>query len=351
MSDLRLLTASRLKTARACQELHHLEYELGYRPVQEEDTLRFGTLVHRGLEAWWLAKKDGLPIKEQLDAAIKATVGEADPYDRARAQALLTGYHFRWKDEPYEVLGVEARFETELINPTTNAPSRTWRLAGRIDAIVKDPRDGRLLIVEHKTSSEDVSPGSSYWKRLKMDGQVSVYFEGARALGFDVAACCYDVVLKPAQRPSQIPLVDEDDVKIVLDQQGQRVRTKDGKKWRQTGDTEAGYVLQTRDEAPEEFLERLMTLIAEEPNRFYARGDVVRLEKEMNDALWDIWQIGQQLRESKLAGRHPRNPDACVRWGRPCPFFDVCSGEASLEDTTRFRRIEKVNPELAGEAA
>jgi len=347
---MELLTTSRMKAARLCQRYHHLRYELGYRPVETDDVLRFGTLVHAGLEAWFLAKMNG--GTDPLGAALAALQGEADPYDRVRAEALLTGYHYRWQEEAYKVVGVEVQFEAKLINPGTGAASRTWTLGGKIDAIVEDLRDGRILLVEHKTSAEDITPGSSYWRRLRMDGQVSTYFAGARqALGLDVAGCLYDVVAKPGIRPSAVPLLDEEGVKIVLNAQGERVRTKDGKKWRQTGDTAEGFVLQSRPETPEEFRARLVEAIAADPDRYYSRGEVVRLDSEMDEAAFDAWQLAQQIRESQLAQRNPRNPDACIRFGKPCAFFEVCSGAASLEDPALFTRSAHVHPELAGAEA
>jgi len=342
---VKLLTESRMKDARACQRLHHLKYDLGYRPVREDDVLRFGSLVHRGEEAWWLHQNGG---EDPLEAALQAMAGEADPFERAKAEVMMVGYDARWRGEPYEVIAVEAKFEAPLINPATGAPSRTWRLAGKLDVLVRDLRDRLRKLVEHKTSSEDVRPGSEYWRRLRMDGQVSTYFDGAGALGSgDVVACIYDVLSKPALRPSQVPLVGEAGVKIVLDAGGGRVRTKDGKKWRETGDAAQGYVLQTRDETPEEFRARLTEAVAADPDRYFARGEVVRLEKELDEARFDRWQLGQQIREAEVAGRFPRNPDACVRYGRTCPYFPICTGEASLDDPTMFRRVEDVHPELA----
>lgn len=342
---MELLTTSRMKAARLCQRYHHLRYELGYRPVETDDVLRFGTLIHAGLEAWFLAKMNG--AADPLADALAALQGEADEFDRVRAEELIRGYHFRWQEEPLRVVGVEVEFSTKMVNPATGAASRTWTLGGKIDAIVEDLRTGRMLLVEHKTSSEDITPGSSYWKRLRMDGQVSVYFAGARqALGIDVTGCIYDVIAKPGIRPGSVPLLDEDGIKIVLDAKGERVRTKDGKKWRESASAADGFVLQTRPETPEEFRARLIEAIASDPDRYYSRGEVVRLDAEMDEALFDIWQTGQQIREAQLAGRNPRNPDACIRYGKPCPFFEVCSGAASLEDPSLFTRSANVHPEL-----
>jgi hypothetical protein len=345
---LPILSASRAKDARACKRLHQTKYLLGFRPAVEDEVLRFGSLIHGGLEAWWDAAHGGA---DRLEAALSfLDAGPTDAFDRARAEAMLRGYDARWGDEQLRVVGVEVEFRAPLRNPQTNAVSRTWQLGGKIDAIV-ELADGRVMLVEHKTSSEDVSPGSEYWKRLRMDGQVSVYFEGARALGIRAEGMIYDVLKKPGLRPSQIPLVDDEGVKIVVDASGARVRTKDGKKWRQTGDSELGYVVQTRAETADEYLKRLLQANAEDPNAFFARGDVVRLEAEMDEALFDLWSLARELRDGELANRHPRNPDACVRYGRTCPFFGVCAGEASLDDANLFRRSENVHPELATASA
>lgn len=326
---MKLITSSRLKDARACQRLHHLQYELGIRPAEDAEVLRFGTLVHAGLEAWWRATGD------RLDAALRAmrspalgSSGEIDLFALARAEALLVGYDTRWKDAPYEVLAVEVPFEAELRNPTTGRVSQTWRIAGKLDGVVRDLRDGRVLVLEHKTASGDVSPGSEYWRRLRMDGQVSIYFEGAKALGHDVAGCLYDVVAKPAQKPLRATPPEERRLK------------RDGTPYAN---------VRLEDETPAEFQARVLDALAEEPNRFFVRGEVTRLDEEMAEHLYDVWQTAQAIRESELSGRHPRNPDACVRYGRTCPFFDACTGVASLEDPLRFRHTNSVHPELSAQ--
>jgi hypothetical protein len=324
---LPLMTSSRLKDARACQRLHQLRYELGYRPAEEAAALRFGTLCHDGLKAWWEAPTERLAAAlNAIRTAVFEAEGEPDLFALARAESMLIGYDTRWKDEPYEVLAVEQPFETELRNPVTGRASQTWRLAGKIDAVVRDLRDGRILVVEHKTAAGDISPGSEYWRRLRMDGQVSVYFEGARSLGYDVAGCLYDVLGKPAQKPLMATPPEERRLK------------KDGTPYAN---------VRLADETPAEFHARVLDALAEGPNRFFVRGEVTRLNDEMAEHLYDIWQTAQGIRENELSGRHPRNPDACVRYGRTCPFFDACTGVASLDDPQRFRRIESVHPELS----
>ena len=251
----------------------------------------------------------------------------ADPFELARATAMLTGYHYRWDADMdrYEVLAVEKEFTAPLVNPLTRAASRTWRIGGKLDAVVAERATGRQLIVEHKSASGEVGPGSEYWRRLRIDGQVSLYFDGAKALGYDPQGCLYDVLSKPGQRPLRATPEES------------RKYTKDGRLYAAQRD---------RDETPDEYLARIIDAIAADPNGFYQRGEVVRMERELSEAQHDIWQIGKQVRESDLAGRWPRNPDACVRYGQTCSFFDVCTGEASLDDENRFRRSYEVHPEL-----
>lgn len=321
-----LLTESRLKCARACPRLHRIKYVLGYRPRQDADNLRFGTLIHKMLEAWWL-----MPPEMRLAAAFDAIPEGTDPVDRVRAEEMLRGYDARWSLDAanYEVLAVEAQFDTELRNPTTGRASRTFRLGGKVDVIVRDLRDGRTLIVEHKTSSEQIGPGSEYWRRLRMDGQVSVYFEGGRSLGHDVQGCLYDILGKPKLSPHKATPMET-------------------RKYTQKGTIYSGQ--REEDEGLAEFRERIAKAIAEDPNRFYQRGEVVRLEEELEEARFDIWQTGQAIHDAETAGRAPRNPDACVRYNRTCEYFDVCTGVASLEDPALFVQSSDVHPELSAES-
>ena len=348
---LQLMTASRARTARSCRRRHQLQYLLGYRPAESAHSLRFGQLIHDALEAWWLAAKAGLPKDAWHQAAMAALAErEADELDLAHAQVMMMGYHLRWADEPYEVLAVEVEFNAPLRNPVSGASSRTWRLAGKIDVVARDLRTGEVVIIEHKTSGEDISPTADYWKRLRMDGQVSTYFEGARHLGYEAARCLYDVLGKPRHALKAVPVLDEHGVKVVHDANGERVRTKAGK-WRETASTADGYVLQTRPETLDEHKARLVEELGADPQRYWCRGDVVRLDAELHGALLDTWQLAQSLREEQLAERYPRNPDACMQPGRTCAFFAACAGEASLDDPRFFVRSTDVHPELAGSVA
>lgn len=338
VTKLPLVTNSECTCARRCAREHCYAYTLGVRPVVTADPLYFGIGIHLGLARYWNGGELTAPLEEYIDA-----------FERERAHAMLDGYGVRWASdrERYETVAVEVQFTAPLINPATGYASTAYRLGGRIDAIVRDRRDFSDWIVEHKTTSEDIGAGSPYWARLRLDSQISLYMVGARALGFEPRGVIYDVLGKPLQRPSSaVPVLDESGCKIVRDGAGERVRTKDGRKWRETADADRGYVLQTRDETPEEYGARVREAIAAEPERYYARGEVVRLAEEEIEAAADTWQIVGRIRDARRTGVAPRNPDACFRWNRPCPYFPVCTGETTLENPQRYRRLEHVHPEL-----
>ena len=327
---LPLLTTSAIRTWKSCHRLYLYKYVQGYRAIQEGGALKFGKLVHLALEAWWRATPD-MRLQSALDII---TIDEADPYERARARAAMRGYNARWADQTLTGHVVEAEFVTELVNPDTRAPSKTWSLAGKLDVIATDEKGHRWL-VEHKTTTQDISPGSTYWRHLRLDSQVSNYFVGARSLGIELDGCIYDVIKRPMQRPKLATPVEER--RYVTDK-----ATKQQRLDARQRDT---------DETPEEFEARICEDLSGKPDEVYLRGEVVRLEEEEREAAADAWAAGREIREAELAKRYPRNDDACERWGRACEFLEVCERSASLDDVTRFRRAERAHEELSAPAA
>jgi hypothetical protein len=327
--SLPLLTSSSLSVARACLRLYRNRHALGLHGLQREEAPELGDLVHVGLAAWWIGLGDQRVVLAVSAMRAHAQAKQIDRFQSARAEAMLVGYHARWADEAdnYEVLAVEREFRAPLVNPATAAESKSFRLGGKIDAIVRDRRDGRTLIVEHKTSSEDIGPGGFYWMRRHMDGQVSTYFDGARALGFDPAGCLYDVLAKPDLRP------------LKATPEESRKYTREGRLYANQRE---------RDETPEEYGARIVEKIAEDVERYYARAEIARDSEDLREAARDRWQLAVILRDAHRTGTWPRNPDACLRFGRPCEFLEACAGRADLADPFLFRKGSP-QPELSAE--
>lgn len=139
-----------------------------------------------------------------------------------------------------------------------------------------------ILIHEIKTTSEDVSPGSVYWRRLTLDSQVSGYLAAAKALGYDAAGVQYDVLRKTGLRPKQ-------------------------------------------GETAESYEQRIVQQIGEDPDRYYARGVIVRTEMELEEHAADVWQVAELIRSARNSGRWPRYVGACMTYNTPCDYWSVCA--------------------------
>ncbi len=187
------------------------------------------------------------------------------------------------------------------------------------------------VVVEHKTTSEDIGAGGNYWKRLTLDGQVSSYFVGARALGFEPVKALYDVIRKPSFKPLKAT-AEEDRKWTKPTKQDPVARLYKGQR--------------LEDETPEQFRERLQTDIAEGPDKYYRRAVIVRLDEEETDAARDTWTYARLIEDAQALNRWPRNVDACQSYGSMCDYWPVCSGETSLADPTRYTR-ERAHEELA----
>lgn len=267
----------------------------------------------------------------------------------ARAYGLYRGWCIKIQPvlETHDVLEVESEFSFPLLNPETEAASKTFVEAGKIDGVLRCKTSGAYKVLEHKTTSDSIEPESDYWARLVMDTQISKYLLSLRQRGIDARTVVYDVVKKPAHRGTAIPILDEHGQKIVRDGAGVRVMTKDGKKWRQTGDVELGYVVESREETPDELSARVFAAVVAEPSAYYVQKEIPRSDTELLEYMSDAWAFSQQILHYRRQNIWPRNPSACTQFGT-CEFFDLCAKRADV-DGIRYRSKQKAHAELVME--
>lgn len=316
-----LITNSRLRAFRRCPRYHDLAYVQLIRPVEQSYALRFGTLIHKGLEAYW--KAENWKLSHAIEAMKAMCARENyDEFDLIKAEELLRGYSIRWADDGWETVAVEKEFAVQLIHPATGE-TFPHKLGGKLDALAR--KDGRLYIPEHKTSSEDISPGSAYWQRLTLDSQVSTYLQAAKEMGYaDVSGVLYDVLFRPSLEPKKATPEDK------------RRYTKKGKLDARQRD---------RDESPEEYRLRLRADIASDPDSYYQRGTVVRTESEEREAAFDLWAWSEAVTRGGYA---PRNTEQCKTVYGTCQYLSLCTGVDSPDNVLKFRRAEVANEELSG---
>lgn len=346
--ERQMLTHSRIDSFKTCRKKSWFSYELGLRPINDAKALRMGSAYHSALES--------LETNGALDVAIECVRSsyqnvEANDqleldYELETVMRLVCGYVWRWGSSRLEFIAAELPFELPLNNPETGWPTPNFMLAGKIDGIVKLP-DGRLAVIEHKLLSEDVASDSQLWRRLRIDHQISMYVLAARRLGYHVDAVLYNVSCKPSIKPTLVPVLDKLGAKIVLDRQGDRVKTEKGC-YRQTGDTAKGYTLQTRPMLADEWGEKLANDIVSQPDRYYARMELPRLDQDLAEYENDLWDIQRTIRDAQLKDRWYRtcNRNSCGF----CSYFDLCT--AGFDPTSTppgFVKLSDVNPELKRE--
>ena len=302
-------SATKLKTWHRCTRLFHYRYDLGL-GEPTSDVAAFGKVGHEHLES---------DLRIAMGEPAITPTALPDTYEQARLYAVLDGYRERWTNSAWNILGVEVPFQYELAGHI---------ITGRMDGIVQDKSNGQVLVLEHKFTSSDASPGSAYWDKLALDAQCGIYLDGARVLGYDVAGVIYDVIAKPAHKVKRATPVD------------QRKYTKATK----TQESRLHANQRETDETPDEFYNRIVADIAERPSDFYARAVIVRTEDEVPKMRADILDTIKLARIAEMFDIHPRNSDACNRFGSRCWFWDACVSAADISDPIRFPRRAHAEP-------
>lgn len=344
---LPLLTNSSLTTFRRCPREYYFRYVLNRKARRKAHALYFGSLMHRGLNAWWNLGSStpvGMPtftLEARLVSAvailrsIPENEDPPDPFNLVKAEVLMAGYTTRWGDEPYETIAVEKQFRSDIVIAGSRAPS--YELGGSIDAIVRigDDRhtgDNIFHNVEHKTTSADISAGSDYWRHvIALDSQISTYDAASRAMGYDIRSTIYDVIRKPELQP--LKATPEESKKYTKPTKAEPVPRLYANQ-RET------------DETPDEYRTRLTEDIIARPEWYFQRNEIVRLDHDNEAHAIDVTQTASMIRFAEDNDAWPRSPNACERYRRLCDFFSVCAGECTIDDGTRYEHKTSQHEEL-----
>ena len=268
-----IISHSELACYRACPRKHHLAYRERLAPLVPAESLTRGTGVHQELAKLW-------------NGTAPFIVG--GPGD----DALVDGYvRYYSPVVPPDSINVRVNvpFRVELSEDVT--------VVGECDAVYTHGPSGRTVVVEHKTTASDITPGAAYWAEKKVsNAQVSIYL-----LAFPGAFVLYDVLRKSSLRP-----------------------LREGKP---NAETDA------------EYYARCLADIATRPERYYQRANILRYPEELIEARDDV------LTWAAIMTHASRNPDSCFSFGRRCEYFDVCWNGLPIENDLTLVRREKNHTE------
>ena len=212
-------------------------------------------------------------------------------------RGMVAAYAARWAGQ-IEIERVDVPFRVRI---------GSVDVVGEIDAIgvwrnpaVGIGAVGRRVLLETKTTSEDISPGSGYWRRVcGVDPQSTIYLRAARDLGLAEPFLVWDAILKPLLRQKQ-------------------------------------------NETDDQFSARVLESVSDDYPRYFQRAEIVRHEPEHEAAERDLQGVVHLMEVTRMQLKEaPRNPDACMKWGRECCFLPVCSGSDSLANPLRYKKRER----------
>ncbi len=340
-----LLTHSRGQSCKTCFKQHYFAYEMRLRPIKIGEPLTEGSAFHDGKEIYDIIAGTHEEKKAAGMAAIAKKYSQQPKWiDSAEAEhkwicsgvkmAVLYSCHCDyWANDEIQVVATEMEYRQPLINPDTGRASRTFDSGGKIDRIVN--WGGRLAVQEYKTTSDDIGPDSDYWKRLRIDSQISGYVLGARDSrtpdapnGYPVETVLYDVTRKPALRPYKATPMES------------RKYKKDGTLYAAQHET---------NESPDDYGRRIYEAIQAEPHRYFRREEIARLESDLVEHQHDQWSMQNIIREAQNTGRWPRNTGACKNWYGKCAYFDLCTSGVEvdpLHPPEGFEVLDTAHPEL-----
>lgn len=295
--SLPILTHSSMSAFKRCRKLYWYRYVKRLRPAVDAMALRFGTAMHEAIDKYQRDEHatDILNWLRSLDFG--------DAYTSRTLSALFWGYVVRYTgcEIVAKVLHSETSFDVPLVNPETEAESRTFSLAGKRDAIVLKT-DGAIALKETKTTGESID-GNRYWGRLLMDPQISLYWIMTEHEGIKVDTVVYDVIRKPAMKPERA--TPEDKIRI----------KKDGTPYAN---------VRLTDESPDDWERRLYEDINSRPDFYFGRREIPRLEADLDAFRREVWDVAQDITSAERNDGWYRNVSRfnCD----DCAYFNLCAG-------------------------
>lgn len=289
-------TNSRLKCLQTCPMKEKFRYRDNLVPTGKRRALQIGTAVHKGIEMWSVAAgvqelKAGFAFPENTEEANEQTIA------LATVQAMLEGY-FAIYDE-FTEHHPEATFDLGMRYPIKGGKlrtSRAMRICGKIDDIAVI--DGAQWLVEYKTASQI---DKSYFDRLYVDSQITMYMMAARRMGFNPVGVIYRVLKKPLIR-------------------------------------------QRQNETVEAFTERLRMDYLQRPEFYYYETRLYRDQSDLEAFERDLWYQAKQAEKNAQKGFCGRYTQSCSAYGT-CPYLPLCTNESGAELLFEYR---EPNEELKG---
>lgn len=333
------ITASSMQQFLKCQRAWYYRNVLGIKKTKQADALYFGTEWHSLMEC----RAKGLGYDDCLQAVFEGK--DIDQYVAGMLFGMYAAYCQVYGEHDGWTISPEQQFSLKVDG------SYRFVAKGKLDGIGE--RDGKTLIVEHKTTSDDIlkSGDFCYWSKLRFDIQVLQYYWAVVNSLHVKPEIVYDVARKPKLEPRNIPQLDSDGNKIVVyDGTDTRVYLKDSKPRQSAGD---GMTLVSRKETRDEYAKRVYDTIIENPTQWFERRSVTVLESDVEKFLKIRLAICNQITDNmsrhKKLGADTWTMNMCNRNCDGCSYAPFCytGVEPDVDRLPEGYELKQANEELA----
>lgn len=375
--QLTVITNSEVQAFRDCPQKWAFAYVERLRPKTVAPPLSFGSAIHAGLAAGYLAisaarmRGADASLSEVVEAAEGATTRYRAAWEpsseqaeeegeRALQTALWMIRHY-WQAHERDLrtlvpLAVEVPFEIPLIDSMGRRIAHL-RIAGVIDLLAYDTEAGDIVVFDHKTTSGEVS---TIDRRVEMDPQMAGYLWAVREyirqgrvrelvsvppslrdLGARIergevptGRIAYNVLRKRSPRTPEITQKGMVSVASIDTLPSIYARALEQQE-------ERGY---QRTEAQEDLLARLEL----KGDTFLSRREFYRSDAELDRWRREAFLDGSRMREARLDGSLvTRNPGNCTSaWSMPCAYRSVCLDPSAPELREAFRVAGEAHEEI-----
>ena len=305
VDDKLTLSATSIGTFQTCRRRYEYEKVKHIYPVDKPVALSFGSAIHAGLAMAIRFLGGELELEKIKKCAVEAAfeVEGLSDEDRAKVEVLLFRYIdlYLESDNQYEVEAIEKSYTLPIVNPKTGIESTRYFLTGFVDAVYRD-KDGKLHIIEHKTSS---MANDDYFDRVDIDIQVAIYADLlSRSTGEDVRSVIYDVIKKP----KHVMNAGETDAEY----EERKAASKTGRIKRKEAETYDG------------FKHRLELAVGDD---CFVRKEIVLTDETMDEYRRELWAIANEMGKCHEYYKCSGN---CLKFGA-CPYMPLCKAHGNTE--------------------
>jgi hypothetical protein len=269
---------------------------------------------------------------------------EAD-VERTTLMYALFAYMYHYEGLPVRTIAREIPFRIPLLDPHTRKPVSDVFIDGKIDKLVY--AEGRLSVMEHKSTSDSVEPDSDYWGHLTLDTQTAIYTYAAQRLLVDgmlepykvkddfIGGIVYDVWRKPQISPKKLSQADTAAFVAAGEYCGRSfdvVETPefvsvDGARPEQELLKSGKWAIR---ETPEMFGCRLFSDIEGRPDHYFARRLLTRTQDDMEHLEHELFNLYQTIQAMTADNAWYHNEFSCDTYGR-CDYCQFCFTRTELD--------------------